>query len=67
MLAQWPSSAKVFLPGGQPPVIGDWLIQTDPPDDPTDRHEGRQEFTGEQRGSLRDSMKAPADCFAMTT
>ena len=29
MLARWPSSAKVFLPAGQPPVIGDWLIQSD--------------------------------------
>ena len=29
MLARWPSSAKVFLPGGKPPVIGDWLVQPD--------------------------------------
>lgn len=29
MLAKWPSSAKVFLPGGQPPAIGYWLEQKD--------------------------------------
>ena len=29
MLARWPGSAAVFLPGGKPPVIGDWLVQPD--------------------------------------
>ncbi len=29
MLAKWPSSARVFLPGGQPPAIGHWLEQKD--------------------------------------
>jgi gamma-glutamyltranspeptidase/glutathione hydrolase len=29
MLARWPSSAKLFLPGGKPPVVGDWLVQAD--------------------------------------
>jgi gamma-glutamyltranspeptidase/glutathione hydrolase len=29
MLGKWPSSAKLFLPGGQPPQIGHWLRQTD--------------------------------------
>jgi len=29
MLSRWDSSAKVFLPGGRPPAIGDWLVQSD--------------------------------------
>jgi gamma-glutamyltranspeptidase/glutathione hydrolase len=29
MLLRWPSSAAVFLPGGKPPEIGDWLVQAD--------------------------------------
>ncbi len=29
MLSRWESSAKVFLPGGRPPAIGDWIVQTD--------------------------------------
>lgn len=29
MLRRWESSAAVFLPGGKPPAIGDWLIQRD--------------------------------------
>jgi gamma-glutamyltranspeptidase len=29
MLARWDSSAKVFLPGGKPPGMGDWLVQSD--------------------------------------
>lgn len=29
MLTKWDSSAKVFLPGGTPPAIGDWLVQSD--------------------------------------
>ncbi|HZT32300.1 MAG TPA: gamma-glutamyltransferase [Bryobacteraceae bacterium] len=29
LLARWDSSAKVFLPGGQPPGVGDWLVQPD--------------------------------------
>jgi gamma-glutamyltranspeptidase/glutathione hydrolase len=29
MLNRWPSSAAVFLPGGKPPEIGYWLIQSD--------------------------------------
>jgi len=29
MLSRWASSAKIFLPGGKPPGIGDWLVQPD--------------------------------------
>src|SRR2546421_327592 len=29
LLSRWDSSAKVFLPGGKPPAIGDWLVQSD--------------------------------------
>jgi gamma-glutamyltranspeptidase/glutathione hydrolase len=29
MLTKWESSARVFFPGGQPPGIGDWLVQPD--------------------------------------
>lgn len=29
MLARYPSSSAVFLPGGQPPPIGYWLVQRD--------------------------------------
>lgn len=29
MLSRWESSAKAFLPGGQPPAIGDWFVQPD--------------------------------------
>ncbi len=29
MLSRWKSSAAVFLPDGNPPAIGDWLVQRD--------------------------------------
>lgn len=29
MLSRWESSAKVFLPAGRPPAVGDWLAQPD--------------------------------------
>jgi gamma-glutamyltranspeptidase/glutathione hydrolase len=29
MLRRWESSSSVFLPGGKPPAIGDWLVQRD--------------------------------------
>jgi gamma-glutamyltranspeptidase/glutathione hydrolase len=29
LLARYPSSAAVFLPGGKPPIVGDWLVQRD--------------------------------------
>ena len=27
--ASWPTSAAVYLPGGEPPRVGDRLVQTD--------------------------------------
>lgn len=29
MRSEWPSSARIFLPGGKPPEVGDVLVQTD--------------------------------------
>jgi gamma-glutamyltranspeptidase/glutathione hydrolase len=29
MLSRWPSSSRIFLPGGKPLGIGDWLVQPD--------------------------------------
>jgi gamma-glutamyltranspeptidase/glutathione hydrolase len=61
MYARWPSSRKVFLPGGKPPQVGQVFVQSDLAK--TLQYMADEERRGARRGGRRAGLQAARDAF----